>query len=302
MTSVRSYSLVVLTRDRPVPLDRCLTSVANLAWEGTAPEVIVVDDGSSPPVAPDLPSRFPTLRLVLLAERNAGVASARNLGLRAATGTHVAFIADDYTLPATYLKDVDAFFNSHPDAQVISHNLAPRGTGPFSPVQRLYMQLALGQEFAGEIRDGVVSSFTLPAARAAVFVRTVFDRVGAFDEHLRTGEDGELSRRLAAAGIPVHMFFWKTIDHFEEGGLTAYLRQRVRYGQSFSRVLRPPRELADFRRWGAVGVGVCVARKMTRWVRISWNLGMFLRYLLLAPFLAVFLGFFYTGAFLGSRR
>lgn len=297
----RSYSLVVLTCNRPDALARCLRSIERLDWSGARPLVIVVDDGSQPP-SREVVNRFESLAIEYRYQANRGVAAARNAGLRAASGDYVAFIADDYVLPKTYLADVDAFFREHPEARVITHNLAPRGGGVFSGVQRLYMQLALGQELHETLgADGLVRSFTLPASRAAVFARSVFDELGPFDERLRVGEDGELGRRLAAAGIPVHMFFWKAVEHHEGLRAADYLRQRVRYGRSYLRVLGGGPARAAFAAWGPAGIAVSTARKMVEWWRVAGALDLRVRYALRAPFIALFLAFFYGGAYLEFR-
>ena len=63
----------------------------------------------------------------------------------------------------------------------------------------------------------------------------VFERVGLFDETLRVGEDGEFGRRMAAAGIPVHLFLRKRILHYDARTSLDYFRQRIRYGRSYIR-------------------------------------------------------------------
>ena len=57
------FSLVVMTYQRPEALRRCLDSIAGLACDRDAFEVIVVDDGSAerPPVP--LAEAYPDLRL-----------------------------------------------------------------------------------------------------------------------------------------------------------------------------------------------------------------------------------------------
>ncbi len=222
------YSLIVMTRNRPGPLARCLSSIGRLRWNGLPPEIIVVDDGSEPP-AREVTDRFPSLGIVLIRREHRGVAAARNAGLRHAAGACVAFIADDYILPATYLEDVDRYLRETPDAPVITHNVDPRGPTLFRPVQRLYFDLVIGQEVPPEeAGHDVIKSFTLPASRAAMFRREVFQRVGCFEESLRVGEDGEFGRRMARAGMPVHLFLRKRIIHLDARTSLDYLRQRIR--------------------------------------------------------------------------
>ncbi len=291
------YSLVVMTRDRPAGLRRCLESIARLDWSGPPPEVVVVDDGSREPsraIAEDFAGR---LRLRYEYQENRGVAAARNRGLELATGSFVGFLADDYRLPADYLRQVDAFFRGHPAAQAISFSIAPADRGPFRGVQALYQRLALAQYLRLETEPpAVVESLALPASRAAVFRRQLFDRVGRFDEALAVGEDGDFGRRMAALGIPVHLFLKQAVEHHEGLGLGGYLKQRLRYGRSFVRVLGggPARPTLD--RLGAIGVPVCAATKMREWWTVAGRMGERGHFVALAPFLFGFLAFFYLGA------
>lgn len=83
-------SVVIPTHNRPTEVRRAVASV--LAQTMSDLEVIVVDDGSVPPVA--LGSKDPRVTVVRH-ERARGVSEARNTAIDAATGTWVAFLDDD---------------------------------------------------------------------------------------------------------------------------------------------------------------------------------------------------------------
>jgi glycosyltransferase involved in cell wall biosynthesis len=88
-------SVVVPTKDRPQLLAATLRSIC--AQEEASLEVVVVDDGSADADAvPSVVARLADDRVrVLRRSVPAGVSSARNLGLHAATGDRVAFCDDD---------------------------------------------------------------------------------------------------------------------------------------------------------------------------------------------------------------
>src|ERR671936_561680 len=81
-------SVVLPTRDRPSELSRALSSTRS--QRGVTSEVIVVDDGSVPPVA--VPEDG--VRLIRIAP-SCGVAHARNRGIAAARGEWIALLDDD---------------------------------------------------------------------------------------------------------------------------------------------------------------------------------------------------------------
>ncbi len=85
-------SIIIPSYNRPHMLMKAVNSALAQSLENI--EVIVVDDGSEPPVA--LPERA-RLRLVRLAQ-NQGVATARNAGAAAAQAAHICFLDDDDSL------------------------------------------------------------------------------------------------------------------------------------------------------------------------------------------------------------
>lgn len=302
MTGDRTYSLVVMTLNRPDSLARCLQSIEQLRWTGPRPEIIVVDDGSDPP-AQSVVDRFPSLGIICARQKRRGVASARNLGLETSSSNFVGFVADDYTLPIDYLENVDAFFRQHPEAKVISHNIDPQGSALLRPVQKLYFDLVIAQEVPPDQagRD-VVRSFTLPASRGAVFRREVFEIVGRFDETLLVGEDGEFGRRMARSGIPVHLFLRKRVIHHDAISTLDYFRQRIRYGRSYVRAgIAGPTTGAFSERGALSALALQLQRKVRQWWQVSGTIGIRRRFVLLLLPLLVFLCFFYYGAYLELR-
>lgn len=292
------YSLVVMTCNRPGPLARCLQSINRIRWEDEPPEIVLVDDGSQPP-AQIRGEDFPSLEIAKVRLENGGVAAARNAGIEHASGDFIAFIADDYELPESYLKDIEGFFRENPAAQVISHNIDPRGPHLLRRVQQLYFDLAIAQEVPpDQAGSDLIHSFTLPASRAAMFRRAVFDRIGLFNESLRVGEDGEFGQRLSRAGIPVYLFTRKRVAHYDAQTSLDYFRQRLRYGRSYVRsgVSRLPLETMSG--WDFLGKMLLMLKnKLRLWWRVSGRMGLRARFVLFSPMLTIFLSCFYYGAF-----
>src|SRR4029453_3026905 len=99
-----------MTYQRPQALRRCLDSIARLAYDRAAFEVIVVDDGSVERPEVPLTEAYSDLRLRYRGVRHQGGSAARNAGLALAAGELVAFLADDYILPPDYLSRAETFF------------------------------------------------------------------------------------------------------------------------------------------------------------------------------------------------
>ena len=161
-------------------------ALASIAAQNYAPlEVLVVDDGST-----DHPERVVArvgLRARFLTQANAGPAAARNHGLRESTGSLIAFLdADDRWTPGA-LQALVRNAVDFPGVEMIhghlqNYRVEPGGNG--------------GEEriLLGKPR----LSFNVGSG---LFRREIFDRIGPFDENLRTSEDVDLFVRIKEAGF-----------------------------------------------------------------------------------------------------
>ncbi|MBI3154315.1 MAG: glycosyltransferase family 2 protein [Burkholderiales bacterium] len=155
-------------------------------------ELVVVDDGSTDDTAEVLASYGDAVRV--LRQRNGGMSSARNAGIRAARGELIAFLdADDWWLPAKLSRQV-ALMQGRPGlgfcscaARVVDMDGAqlnlwrcPQWQGP------LLVYLFQG-------------GASVPGSSSAVLARReLVLAAGCFDESLRGAEDPDLWIRLAA--------------------------------------------------------------------------------------------------------
>jgi GT2 family glycosyltransferase len=105
-------SVVIPTHNRPVDLARCLRA---LSEQRTARrfEVIVVDDGSSPPIRQADVETVSSARIV--SSGGAGPAAARNRGVCAARAPIILFTDDDTAPSPQWVESACAFLGVHPD-------------------------------------------------------------------------------------------------------------------------------------------------------------------------------------------
>src|SRR5918993_1446568 len=98
MRRVARISVVVPIYNVEPFLDECLRSIAGQTFADL--EVVMVDDGSTDGSAA-IAERFAAAdgRFRLISQPNAGLGAARNTGLDAATGEHLAFVDSDDVLP-----------------------------------------------------------------------------------------------------------------------------------------------------------------------------------------------------------
>lgn len=149
-------TVIIPTQNRPVLLEEALQSLKSQ----TLPpgEIIVVDDGSIPPVdAEALIAKFSHIVCVVCVIRNEearGLAFARNRGVEAATGEYVVHLDDDDLLSPGTLSDAYALLSSDPQLDLVF--LGAQGFGSrsdhFNRVQpeaiTRVIALGMGQEAA----------------------------------------------------------------------------------------------------------------------------------------------------------
>jgi glycosyltransferase involved in cell wall biosynthesis len=191
MGLVGRVSVIIPYYNRARFIDECLASV--FAQTRPADEIIVVDDASEAEQRRHLDRYLPLIRIVDQ-QHNGGVSSARNAGIRAATGDWIAFNDSDDTWAADKLATQIDYVTSHPDCDgvhtaisVFREDGRVQVSRPVEP--RLTLEAAL--------HDNMVRVQSLLIKSKAVRA------IGGFDERLRCCEDDDFSIRLAAAGYKI---------------------------------------------------------------------------------------------------
>lgn len=101
-------------------LPKCLDSIINQTYQNL--EIICINDGStdnSVKILQNYTKKDP--RIKILNQKNAGLSTARNSGIKAATGKYITFVDSDDQIKPTMLKDmISTLQDSHADIAVCS--------------------------------------------------------------------------------------------------------------------------------------------------------------------------------------
>ena len=163
-----------------------------LAQTSPPHEVIVCNDGSTDSLAEALAPYMD--RITLLHQENRGVAAARNLGLREATGEFVVVCdADDVYLP-TLLEEVTALATVRSDLDILCTDLLIELDGRV--LRRARPDPATF--ITDDQRIGILRRNFIPGISA--FRRELLLEEGGYDESLRCAEDWDSWIRLILSG------------------------------------------------------------------------------------------------------
>ena len=186
----RKISVVIPCKDRHTKLQRALASVQK---QSLLPhEIIVVDDGSEPPLALNASDQIP---IKLIRQRNQGPAAARNRGVREASGEWIALLdSDDVWFPEK-LATQSELINQHESSGFCVSNMEMHG---WPPMEFPLVPAAGSQgDLIPDALDRLLPGRFIPTP-GVMFRKDVFLKVGGFDEHLWYCEDYDLWLRLAA--------------------------------------------------------------------------------------------------------
>lgn len=180
-----NISVIIPTYNRYDFLKRALESVC--AQNYMPKEIIVVDDGSTDKTS-QIQRDFP--HIIYLHQKNSGVSSARNAGIKKASCEWIAFLDSDDTWDVKKLA-----------LQVQMHQENPKILMSYTDEKwiRDAKEVKIPKKFkkyAGDIFNECLSHCII-APSATLMHKSLFERVGLFDESLEVCEDYDLWLRIA---------------------------------------------------------------------------------------------------------
>lgn len=240
-------AVIVPSFNRPERLRGCLGAL--MALQGPAPEIVVVDDGSTQPLAP-VCAEFGT-RVRCLRQRNRGPAAARNAGVRATGAGFVAFTDDDCRPRPDWLARLTAAHRADAARLVGGRVENALDDNPYAAASQ-------------SLCDYLYEYFGAAAGEAPFFTsnnmgcdRATFERLGGFDESfpLAAAEDRDFGLRWRAAGGTLHYALAAVVAHGHALDFRRFWRQHANYGRGARHLhrqldrrsdARPRREAARF--------------------------------------------------------
>ncbi|HVS80984.1 MAG TPA: glycosyltransferase [Pyrinomonadaceae bacterium] len=184
-------------------ISQTIGNVQNQTYEEW--ECIVVDDGSTDhtkALVSEYANRDPRIRYIC--QTNQKQAAAKNNGIRNSLGKYIQFLDADDLIESEKLARQVEYLESH-DAVDIAYGQV-RYFHDGSPRQRLYSMFPENAEWMPKLSGTgaallhFLKSENMMAVNCPLLRKSVFERVGLFDENLSPLEDWEMWIRAAAGG------------------------------------------------------------------------------------------------------
>jgi len=180
-------SVIIPTYNRKHTLDIALDSVLNQTI--TSSEIIVVDDGSTDGTSEWIDSKYPSVKL--FRQKNQGVSSARNTGIKQAKGDWIALLdSDDEWLSNKLERQVQALQENSDILFCHTNEIWIRNGVRVN-------QMKKHQKYGGHIFEKCLDMCRISPSSSLIH-KSILEDVGLFDEKLKVCEDYDLWLRITA--------------------------------------------------------------------------------------------------------
>jgi GT2 family glycosyltransferase len=218
-------SLIIPTYNRPDRLSECLEALC--ALKPASFEVLIVDDGSVPPVESVVTRFAGRLPVRYFRQDNAGPASARNTGAAQARGRILVFTDDDCRPEADWLNELTAAVEAAPDALV-------GGRTRNALTGNIHSEAS--QDLVSFLYDHALAApegFDFFTSNNMACLKSAFVALGGFDETfpLAAGEDRDFGLRWKRSGGRLIYVETAVMDHYHALSWRKFWRQQSNYGR-----------------------------------------------------------------------
>lgn len=216
-------SIVICTYNRAVLLNACIESLANLDYDFTSSELIIVDNNSkdnTKEVCLNNAIAYPFLNIKYVKEENQGIGFARTRGAMEAQGEIIAYIDDDCKADKNWLKEIASFYSAHPEAYSSGGCIIPDYNVPLPDWYGKYFWGLVGFYSLGDTIFQM-KGVRYPSGANMHFRKKAFEQYGYFDGNLgrkgtslMAGEEKAMYLKLIHGNKSVYYLPHVKVYHF----------------------------------------------------------------------------------------
>lgn len=202
---IPAISVVLVTKGNKILLlERCIRSLQNQTFRDF--EIILVYT-----IFPEqLRALFDSCNIIIFHEDYPTVGAARKLGVKNAKGELITMIDDDAEAPNDWLEKIYSTFQRYPTLFCLGGSyITPKEESRTNILRYLegsFLEAYLQKTYVDSSAIGKIGTCNV------TYRKTIFERIGFFNENLRAGEDWEFNERLAEKGYTLRfdpsIFVW----------------------------------------------------------------------------------------------
>ncbi len=241
-------SIIICTYNRQDILQKTLAEFSLQSASENDYEIVLINNNSpddTEAVCSDFTGKHPAIHFNYIMEMNQGLSYARNRGVKEAKGEILVFLDDDAFIMKDYVKNLKAFFQTHPDAMLAGGRIFPY----FESERPQWMSRFLLSITSSIDKGNQICLFkgrSYPIGANMIFKRKIFDDFGLFDvqlgrrgDNMEAAEEKDLFLRVKKAGIPIYYLPDVSVRHWvPDKRLTDEYFSRQAYGIGYSEKVR----------------------------------------------------------------
>jgi cellulose synthase/poly-beta-1,6-N-acetylglucosamine synthase-like glycosyltransferase len=221
-------SIVVPTYNRGEALLTCINSLFALSYPADRYEVVIVNDGSSDDTEKVLRSCEKNAKCAYkwFTQKNAGIAGARNTGIKNSSGEIICFTDDDCVADKNWITELLKGFDKESVGGV-------GGNVKAEWLSNVYDRYA---EDAGLLSQEKFKSMNFLIGCNSAYRKAVLEKIGYYDVFLNACEDLDLSIKTQLSGYTLNYVPEAIIYHIHRASLKGLFSQQYRNGIGFIRL------------------------------------------------------------------
>lgn len=186
------FSIIIPLYNKEKFIENTIQSVLGQSFEDF--ELIVVNDGSTD-TSLELVNKLKDKRIKTYSISNAGVSKARNFGIQKATSKLIVFLDADDLWKNNHLQELYKLRKAHPHCGLYAMGYTKKFDNA-EPIHAHYFGL---EKHSGVVDDFFLSSIVdcIAWTSALMVPKIVFQKLGSFNDGLKTSEDTEMWIRIA---------------------------------------------------------------------------------------------------------
>jgi len=217
-------SIIIPAYNAQDTLQRCLDSIMRIDYPGERRKVILVNNNSHD-ATEDIARRYPIT--VVHENRIQTSYAARNRGIQHAKGDILAFTDTDCIVAPDWLLNYINYLQKNPSDIVAGHVEIIMKQDP--NIYEIYDRCKFDQGF-------FVHEFQFGATANLLVKRSVFEKIGVFDETLKSSGDLHFCQKAFKSGFKIDFCKSAIVKHPARSTLMALLKKEARIGFGYSQI------------------------------------------------------------------